>query len=179
MKFLKKLFLGLLFLIIILLVIAFFIPAKYTISVTETINQPKTVVYDYVKILKNQEQYNVWVMEDKNLKPEYIGTDGTVGAVEKWNSKIENVGEGQQTIAAMSPDRIDFDLKFIRPMEGKAKSAYIFKSISDNQTELTADFYGENGPYPFNLLSHIMGGYIIKKAQTDNLANIKTILEKK
>jgi hypothetical protein len=179
MKFLKKLFVALLVFIVLLLVVAFFIPANYTVSVSQTINQPKAVVYDYVKILKNQEKYSVWVMEDKNIQLEYFGTDGTIGAVSKWNSKIDNVGEGQQTITIMNPDKIEYALQFIRPMEGKAKSDYVFKSISDSQTELTTNFYGESGPYPFNLISYAMGSYFIKKAETDNLANIKAILEKK
>ena len=44
------------------------------------VNKPKQQVFDYVKLIKNQEQYSVWVMKDPNIKIVYTGTDGTVGA---------------------------------------------------------------------------------------------------
>ncbi len=178
MKVIKKIFLFVLSIIIIAVIIGLFLPKKYSVVVSETINKPKKEVFDYVKLLKNQEKYSVWVMEDKNLKPEYTGIVGTVGATEKWNSQNKNVGEGMQTIAAMTEDRIDYDLSFIRPMESKAKSAYVLKSISENQTEISAEFYGENAPFPFTFLSNFAGKYFITDAQTKNLANLKAILEK-
>lgn len=71
-------------------------------SVSETINKPKQQVYDYVKTLRNQTQYSEWVKADPNLNPEIIGTDGTVGAIQRWDSKNDNIGEdvgqGEQEI---------------------------------------------------------------------------------
>ena len=83
MKILKNIGIALLILIVILLVIAAFIPKNVTVSVSETINKPKQEVFDYVRILANQKDYSIWVMQDPNLNPEIIGTDGTVGAIQK------------------------------------------------------------------------------------------------
>ena len=58
MKILKKLLVGFIALIAVLLIIALFVPKQYTVSVSETINKPKQQVYDYVKTLRNQTQYN-------------------------------------------------------------------------------------------------------------------------
>jgi hypothetical protein len=88
MKNLKKVGIALLIILAIPLIIALFIPKNVTVSVTETINQPKQVVYDYVRILANQKEYSIWVMADPNLQPEIIGTDGTIGVIQKWNSKF-------------------------------------------------------------------------------------------
>lgn len=175
MKTLKKILLGLVMLIFSLLIVALFIPKTYTVSVSEIINKPKQEVYNYVKLVKNQEKYSVWVMEDPNLKPKYVGTDGTVGFISSWESEIVGVGE-QEITKMIEGERIDVDLRFKKPMEGNQKAATILEAISANQTKITAEFYG-NDPYPLNLLSFI-GKNIITDAVTKNLKNLKFILEK-
>jgi len=174
---LKKILIIILILIALPFVIAIFIPKSYTVSVSETINQPRQIVYDYVRILDNQKDYSVWVMDDPNLKPEISGTDGAVGAIQKWNSKMDNIGEGEQEITSLNPGRMDIALRFKRPMEGNAKAANIFEEITANQTRLTSEFYA-NDPYPFNLPSYLFGRKMIREAQTKNLQNIKANLEK-
>jgi len=175
MRIVKKIVFGFLALIVLLLVVALFIPKDYTVSVSTTINQPKAVVFDYVKLIKNQEEYSVWVMQDPNVVMKYTGTDGTVGFKAAWNSKDDNVGEGSQQITKITDDRIDVDLHFERPMKGEAKAATFVESIAGNQTKITNEFYGHSD-YPMNLMS-LIGKKFITDAQTQNLANLKKILE--
>jgi hypothetical protein len=175
MRIVKKIVFGLLALIMLLLIVALFIPKDYTVSVSTTINQPKAVVFDYVKLIKNQEEYSVWVMQDPNVVMKYTGTDGTVGFRAAWNSKDDNVGEGSQQITKITDDRIDVDLHFERPMKGDAKAATFVESVSGNQTKVTNEFYGHSD-YPMNLMS-LIGKKFITDAQTQNLANLKKILE--
>lgn len=177
MKIFKKVLIGLLIVIAIPFIIALFLPNTYTVSVTETINRPRQDVFDYVRMLDNQKNYSVWVMQDPNLNPVIVGDDGTVGAIQKWNSKDDGVGEGEQEITSLGLDRMDVDLRFKRPFEGEAKAANIFKEVSADQTQLTTEFYS-NDPYPFNLFSCFFGRKMIEKAQTKNLRNLKSILEK-
>jgi len=176
MKILKIIGLGILGFIVLLLLIALFIPNDYTVSVSTTINKPKQVVFDYVKLVKNQENYSIWVMQDPNVKMDYQGTDGTVGFKASWDSKDDNVGTGSQQIMAISEDRIDVNLHFERPMKGDDKASTLLESISENQTKVTAEFYGHS-PYPMNLMIFI-GKKIITDTETKNLANLKEILEK-
>lgn len=176
MKILKLIGLGIVSLIVLLLIIALFIPNDYTVSVSTTINKPKQVVFDYAKLVKNQENYSIWVMKDPNVKMDYQGVDGTVGFKASWDSKDDNVGAGSQQITAVSEDRINVDLHFERPMKGEAKASTILKSISENQTEITAEFYGHSS-YPMNLMN-FMGEKYITEAENQNLANLKKILEK-
>lgn len=176
MKLWKKILIVLIGIIALPFIIALFVPRTYTVSVSETINQPRDTVYNFIRILKNQEKYSVWVMEDPNLNPEIVGTDGTVGATQKWNSEMDNVGEGEQEITALTPDRMDVDLRFIRPFKGKGKAAYLFKPVSENQTVITAEFYSDS-PWPMNLPSYLFGKKVITEAQTKNLQNVKRILE--
>jgi len=176
MKILKKIIIGIATLIAIPLIVAIFVPKEYTVIVSETINKPRQEVFDYMRVLDNQKNYSVWVMEDPNLIPEIIGNDGTVGVIQKWNSQIENVGEGEQEITALSLEKMEVDLRFKRPFEGKAKAANIFKEISENKTEVITEFYG-SAPYPINLPSYIFGRKMIAEAQKQNLKNLKNILE--
>jgi hypothetical protein len=178
MKIIKRISIAILILIAIPFIVALFIPRSYTVSVSETINKPKQVVFDYVRMLDNQKQYSIWVMADPDLNPEITGTDGTVGAKQKWNSKIDDVGEGEQEITSITPDRMDIDLRFKRPFKGTAKAANLFKAISENQTTLTSEFYS-NDRYPLNLPSYIFGRKMMRESQTTNLRNIKGILEQK
>lgn len=178
MKILKRLGIAILIIIALPFVIALFVPKSYTVSVSETINRPKLVVFDYVRMLGNQKDYSVWILADPDLKPEISGTDGSVGAIQKWNSKIDDVGEGEQEITSLTTDRIDLDLRFRRPFKSEAKAANIFKEVTENQTLLTNEFYS-NSSYPMNLPSYVFGRSMMKKAQTKNLQNIKRILEQK
>jgi hypothetical protein len=176
MKILKFIGLGIVSLIALLLIIALFTPNDYTVSVSTTINKPKQVVFDYIKLIKNQENYSIWVMQDPNVNMDYKGVDGTVGFKASWDSKDDKVGAGSQQITAVSEDRIDVDLNFERPMKGEAKASNLLESISENQTKVTAEFYGHSS-YPMNLMNFVGEKYIIE-AETKNLANLKKILEK-
>ncbi|MFA6150240.1 MAG: SRPBCC family protein [Chitinophagaceae bacterium] len=176
MKILKGLLLTIAGIVALMLIVALFTPKEYTVSVMETINKPKQDVVNYVSVLRNQEQYNEWVKADPNLHPEIVGTDGTVGAIQKWNSKEDNIGEGEQEITSLTGDRMDVDLRFKRPFEGNAKAAYIFKASTEKQTEITAEFY-EKSRFPINLMSYFIGKKMIEKTQKKNLKNLKAILE--
>ncbi|WP_281226826.1 SRPBCC family protein [Flavobacterium aquiphilum] len=176
MKILKFLGLGIVGIIVLLLLVALFIPNDYTVSVSTTIDKPKKEVFDYVKLVKNQEYYSVWVMQDPNVNMKYEGVDGTTGFKASWDSKDDNVGAGSQQITAISEERIDVDLHFVRPMEGEAKASTMLESVSENQTKITAEFYGHSS-YPMNLMN-FMGEKYISEAENKNLANLKKILEK-
>nr|WP_315158805.1 SRPBCC family protein [uncultured Flavobacterium sp.] len=173
MKVLKFIGIGILGLICLSLIVAMIVPKDFTVSVSTTINKPQEVVFDYVKMIKNQEKYSVWVMKDPNLKINYTGIDGTIGFKSSWESPDDNVGS--QQITKITDDRIDVDLHFEKPMKGDNKAATIAEAFSDNQTKITSEFY-VHSDYPVNLMSFVFKSFI-KKDQEQNLANVKKILE--
>ena len=65
----------------LLLLIATFTKKEYAIEREVTINRPTQEVFDFVRILKNQDHYNKWWMMDPNVIKSFKGTDGTVGFV--------------------------------------------------------------------------------------------------
>lgn len=174
----KKLFLGLVVLIGLVLIVAYFLPRDFRLSKSVIINAPRETVYDYVKLLKNQEKYSVWVMTDPNVKMTYTGTDGTVGAISAWVSDNKNVGVGEQEIKALVPnEKMTVEIRFKKPMEGINWADTTLESVDDNQTKVTNTFYGNN-PYPFNIMCQFMDmlvGWDMQK----NMENLKKNLEQK
>ena len=68
--------------IALLLIIALFMKREHYVNREIIINAPRQNVFDYVKLLKNQDQFNKWATADKkNRKEEFKGTDGTVGYI--------------------------------------------------------------------------------------------------
>ena len=96
MKIIKKIVIALAILIAIPLIMALFIKSEYAVEREITISKPKQVVFEYVKFLKNQDNYSKWATMDPNMKKDYRGTDGTVGFVSAWESQADSVGKGEQ-----------------------------------------------------------------------------------
>lgn len=178
MKILKTLLFVLLAFVVMALIAAAVMPKSYTVTVSETINRPQAEVYDYIKLFANQKEYSEWTKPDPNLVPVITGTDGTVGSKSSWKSDNSDVGEGSQTITAMTDNQIDIALEFIAPMEGKATVKNTIESKDSTTTKLTVDFYSE-AAFPFNLPSIMFGKPMIEKTEKQILKNVKEILEKR
>jgi hypothetical protein len=177
MKILKRILLGILGVIVLVLFIALFTKKDYTIQREVVVNKPNQPVYDYTKMFQNQVEFNAWLKMDPDTKTEIRGTDGTVGSVYAWQS--EKIGTGEQTTVAMENGRsIDYDLYFKEPMEGHAKNRMTFESIANNQTKIISKFDGRT-PYPFNVMHWFMD---MDKMIGDNiqseLNDIKSHMEK-
>jgi len=162
--------------VVLLLIAALLTPKRYTVTVSETINQPKEKIFDYIRILKNQEQYSEWLKADPNLNPVITGTDGAVGAIQKWKSEDKNVGEGEQEIKAITEDSIEMELRFFKPIEGVCQVVNTVKSLGGSQSQVTFNFYSF-AKFPFNLPSYVIGRKFITKTQQQNLMNVKAIME--
>jgi hypothetical protein len=169
---------GLVGLIVLLLIIAVFLKKKYSLSTEITIKQPKQLVFDYLKLLKNQDNFSKWALMDPNMSKEYRGTDGTVGFVSAWDSNKKNVGKGEQEITKIKEgERIDFEIRFIKPFAGVAQAYMSIDSLS-NQVTLVNWGISSKMPYPMNLMLLVMN---MEKKMTEDLhtglQNLKEILE--
>ncbi len=58
---------------------------EYGLSRSISINRPVTEVYDYVRFLKNQGEYNTWTMMYPEMKKLYTGTGGQIGFIYAWD----------------------------------------------------------------------------------------------
>lgn len=162
-----------------ILVAAFAVNNHYSVERTVTIDKPKQEVFDYVRSLRNQDNYSVWATFDPEMHQEFTGTDGTVGFISAWEGNSD-VGKGEQEIVRIvEGDRIDYELRFIEPFEGVADAYIITDSLSENQTNVTWGF-ASSMPRPMNLMLLFMDMEdLIGTDYEAGLTNLKTILENK
>jgi len=179
MKIAKRILLGILGIIVLLLVVALFVKKEYAVEREIAINKPKQEVFDYVKFLKNQDNFSVWAQTDPNMKKDFRGTDGTVGAVSAWDSENKQVGKGEQEIKnIIEGERIDFELRFLKPFEATDNAFMSTEAVGGNQTKVKWGFNGKM-PYPMNLMLLVMNmDKMLGDQLQTGLNNLKTILEK-
>ena len=143
-----------------------------------TINKPVDSVFKYVKYLKNQNEFSVWANIDPNMKSTFTGTDGAVGAISAWESKVKEVGIGEQEITKINEGkRLDFELRFKEPMNDTAMGFMSTEMVSENQTKVK---WGINGiiPYPINLMLPFMKmDQMIGNDLQKGLENLKAKME--
>lgn len=178
MKILKRILLGIAVLIALLLITAIFVKKDYSVERQIIVNRPKQEVFNYVKYLDNQNHFNKWSMADPAMKKGLVGTDGTVGCKSTWES--DEVGKGEQTIVKINEgQRVDFDLHFIKPFEGKADSFISTEEAAANETKVKWGFKSAM-PYPFNVMRLFVN---IEKIMGDDintgLHTLKSNLESK
>ena len=179
MEILKILTTGFFAIILLILVIPIFTKKILHFDRSIIINRPLNEVFDYVIILKNQDYFSVWASKDSEMKKEYFGEDGTIGFISAWDSQMKDVGKGEQEIVKIiDGKRIDYELRFLKPFKTTNQAAFLFKSISESQTEVTWEFQGKM-KYPLNLfllLRDIEG--LMGKDLQDGLNKLKILLEK-
>ncbi len=165
--------------VVLVLLIALFLKTDYNINRTIIINKPVSAVFDYLKYLKNQDNYSKWATMDPNMIKTHEGIDGAVGFRSAWDSKDKNVGKGEQEIIAITENkRVDYKIHFIKPFDGLADSALTTASIGNNMTNVAWGLKSKL-KYPMNIMLLFMN--MEKMIGTDleiGLNNLKTILEK-
>jgi hypothetical protein len=152
---------------------------KFSIETNLNINRSKQDVFDFIKLLRNCDQYNKWVMQDPNLRKEFEGTDATVGFVYKWESDVKGVGKGEQHITGITEgERVDYEIRFIQPFQAIAHASLILKEISGNQTNVTWSFSGTRN-FPMRIFHFLLNmKKILTKDLHTGLTNLKNVLEK-
>lgn len=142
------------------------------------IDRPTEAVFAQLRPVKNHETWSPWFKLDPNLKKEYQGEDGTVGFVMSWSGNDE-VGAGEQEITKIvDGERIDYELRFKRPMEGTNTAYLITEPTGPDRTKVRWGMDGKM-PVPFNVMCMVMGMRAMLAADFDKgLADLKQHLEK-
>jgi len=172
MQLLKKILLLLAVIIAIPLIAALFVKREFTSERQITINKPRQEVFDYIKYLSNQKNYDTWHKMDPTVKSTTSGTDGTVGFIYAWDG--EKIGEGEQEITNLvEGERMDTKLRFKTPFESEASCYMLTEAAGANQTAVKWGISGKS-PYPFNLMSLF---FDMGDDFDEGLQSLKTVLE--
>lgn len=173
-----KILIVILIIIAIPLVVAIFAKKDYHIEKMVTINQPKKVVFDYIRMLRNQDNFSVWASMDPQMNKHYRGTDGNPGFVSGWESTNKNVGKGEQEIKKVTDgERIDYEIRFIKPFTSTAQASMLTDSVSLNETRVTWRFDSRMN-YPMNLMLLFMNmDKMVGNDLQRGLVKLKQVLE--
>lgn len=161
-----------------LLVAGLFIPKGMKATREIVINKPNAEVFNYIKQLKNQDNYSKWGSMDPHMKKEYRGTDATPGFVSAWEGN-KKVGAGEQEIISIEEGRkLNTELRFIKPFKSVAKSSMTTEAITENSTRVSWGFEGDMN-YPMNVMKLFMNmEKAIGNDFSTGLSNLKTLMEK-
>lgn len=173
------------FLYIISAIIALFIlvailaPKQFSVSRSIEINKSLPEVFQYLKYIKNQDNWSPWKLKDPDMKQEFVGTDGEVGFISKWVGNKE-VGTGEQEIMRITENEsIEAELRFFKPWKSVSNAKTSVKKSSNVMTKVTWGFSGESKP-PSNVFFLFFNmDKTVGKDFEEGLAMLKKILESK
>ena len=163
--------------IALLLIIALFMKREHYVNREIIINAPRQKIFDFLKLLKNQDQFNKWATADKiNRKEESKGIDGTVGFIYSWSGD-KTAGQGEKEIKKIiEGKRIETEIRFVKPMRVSASVIFETESLSENQTKVNLINTGTL-KYPLNIMIP-MAEKKFPKDMDASLSTLKNILEK-
>ena len=166
-------FLILLFLIVILALIA---PKSYDVNRAISINKPLPEVFQYLKLLKNQDNWSPWAEKDPNMNKTFKGTDGEIGFVSAWVGN-KDVGEGEQEITGIIENEVvNSQLRFLKPFKSTS-DAYLKVEKVGNGTKVVWGFSGKN-KFPMSIMMLFMNmDKAVGKDFEYGLNKLKSILE--
>jgi hypothetical protein len=162
--------------IALLLIIGLFTKREHYVKREIIINAPLQKVFNYAKLLKNQDEWNKNAKGDPDKKQEFKGTDGTVGFIIVFSGN-KNVGEGQKEIMnIIEGKRIETEMRFVKPITFTASLIMDTESLSDNQTKVNLSHDGTL-KYPKNIMILIFEKMFAKQMDI-SLSTLKNVLEK-
>ena len=164
--------------IVLFLLIAALSGKNMTIAQDIVINKPVDQVFDYLRYVRNHENFNVWMMMDPDMKKEFRGTDGQPGFVYAWDSsKNKSAGAGEQETKKIVPNQsIDMEIRFKRPMEDVAYARLATSAKGSGQTTVQWSFDSKM-KFPMNAMMPMFKNMLGKQISA-GLTNLKTVLEK-
>lgn len=176
----KKVILGALALILVILVVLCVVvamqPEDMKVTRSADINAPSDKIFEQVNDFHKWDAWSPWAKLDPNMKTSYSGPDSGVGSIYSWTGNDE-VGEGKMTIKSNHPPKqIVIDLEFIKPFAAKNLTEFDFKAEGE-KTNVTWTMIGKKN---FMMKAFCLVMNMDKMVGADfekGLAQLKTVSE--
>jgi len=174
----KKIVIGLVVLVAIVLIVASMQPAEFKVSRSLSIDAPAAKIFNNINDVKLYQAWSPFAKMDPNMTMTYSAMTSGVGAAVTWDSKA-NAGSGTMTIAeSTAPSRVLFNLDFSKPMAASDQAEFTLVP-NGKSTVVTWTMSGKNNliAKTFHLfinMDKMLGGYF-----EDGLASLKAISEAK
>lgn len=161
--------------VVSILIIASLIKKEHYVKVQTLINAPSQDVFNYLKMLKNQEKFNKWAAADKNRIVVEKGIDGTVGYIFSWSGD-KSAGKGEKEILSLTEGKeIVSEIRFEKPMKTSAIIIMKTEDLGNNQTKVTWINSGKLS-YPINIMIPFAEKNFAKD-MNESLLKLKDIFE--
>ena len=132
--------------VVLVLLVGFLLPAKYTIERDIVINAPIEMIYDNVNNPRKAETWNSWMRSDPTMMVSYNEIESGIGAKSAWKSKKSGSGS-QEIVEVIPPIMTKTKLDFAG--RGTATGYYKLREMA-NGVIVTNGFEGNNG---FNIFA--------------------------
>ena len=176
---LKKILAALAALLLVLVAVIGFQPARYRVARSITLAASPADVFAQVNDFHNWNGWSPWARLDPKMKATYEGPASGIGAVYRWTGD-KKVGEGKMTIQESLPaSHVRIRLEFIEPFASVAVTAFDLAAAGSGTT-VTWSMTGEND-FVSKAFCLFMGG-MDKAVGPDfekGLAQLKALVEGK
>lgn len=164
--------------VVLIVILALIAPKSYNVSRSIEINKSAKDLFEYLRFIKNHDNWSPWFERDPNMKKTFTGTDGEVGFVSAWESDHKQVGSGEQEIISFVDGKvINSELRFLKPFKSTS-DAYLKFDEGNNGTKVTWGFSGNN-KFPVSIMMLFMNmDKAVGKDFEAGLAKLKEISEK-
>ena len=162
-------------LIALLLIIGFFLPAKYDASRSILIKAPPEKIQALVDSPKAWPLWSPWDGRDPNMKMTFAGPERGKGAKRSWLSKSE--GNGSMEIMDIVPVNKVTYLLTLEGMGDPSNGDFVF-TPAGGETKVVWRMYGEHGKNPIHHWFALFMDTLIGPDFEAGLKSLKALAEK-
>jgi hypothetical protein len=174
MTILKRVIIGLVTFIVLILLIGFLLPRQVHVQRSIVIDAPQAALFDALNGFKRFNEFSPWAALDPNTRYTYEGPESGVGARMIWVSGDPEVGSGtNEIVESRSPDLIRTRLDFGGQL---AEATFTFEP-ADGATRVTWGFDGDLGNNPVMRFVGLMFDRWIGGDYEKGLARLKEVME--
>ncbi|WP_170411043.1 SRPBCC family protein [Ruegeria atlantica] len=175
MRFIKRILVTLLVLILVLVGVSYLLPSKAEVSRSITIDAPASAIFPYVNSMQETEKWSPWLSRDPETQLSYSGPEAGVGNTLNWASDHPQVGTGSQEIVESVPDQTVKTALDFGPM-GQATASFDLTPEGE-QTQVTWGFESDLGMNPMSRWMGLMMDNWVGGDYERGLTNLKALVE--
>lgn len=174
MTILKRVLVGLVALIALIVVVGFLLPREVHVERSIVINAPQAQLFEALNSFKRFNEFSPWAALDPNTQYTYEGPESGVGAKMSWVSNDPDLGSGtNEIVESRAPDLIRTKLNF----GGQLAEATFTFAPADSATRVTWGFDGDLGNNPIMRFVGLMFDKWIGGDYEKGLARMKEVME--
>lgn len=153
----------------------FLLPSSATVERSILIDGDAKTVFKYINSVEMAQLWSPWAKMDPNMSVTYFGPKSGVGAGVSWESQVERVGKGRQTITeSVMNKRVESLVEFGDRSNGLA---YLELSDTGGQVQVNWGFTMDYGNNPVMRYIGLAMDGILGKVYEKGLIDLKALVE--